>query len=477
MARSGEQVSVTRARRLNRVAASGLAVALLLSACTEPDVILPGERQGLREVLQDAEVEPETVNVSRPISLGAATTNASWAQFWGTQAYRTSHPALSATPQLVWTADIGQGNSRKQRIIADPVVGGGLIYTLDSATLVTATSTSGGTVWRSDLASPSDRSGDATGGGLAYADGRLYVTVGYGRLTTLDAATGQVIWTQDLEATGSGAPSVRGDLVYLTAGDDTGWALDKNTGRIAWQIGAASSINNILGAPPPALTDDLAIFAFGSGEVQAVFRRGGLRRWDAAVVGERRGYASSEVGDITGPPVVDGSRAYVGNQSGRIAAVALGNGDRIWTANEGAVGPIWPAGDSLFAVTDRNELVRLDQGRWQPHLGRETAEFRHGPSAPPGEDLCPFRSRRGRWPGGAGLFRRFSAEFRSHRRIARLPYGNPRRCCDLARDRRRHALCRERARAASGLPLDLPFRRAPHVPDVAPRLSHAFQIR
>jgi outer membrane protein assembly factor BamB len=362
MARHGELVIRTGAIGRGPMAlAAALLGLLMVSACSEPEIILPGERQGLREVMQDAEIEPRSENLSRPIALGAATSNSEWAQFWGTQAFRTSHPALRSTPQLVWSADIGAGNSRRQRIVADPVVGGGRIFTLDAAQLVTATSTSGQTLWRRSLAPARDRSGDATGGGIAYADGRIYVAVGYGLLAAIDAASGQLIWTQELGATGSGAPSVRGDLVYLTAGDDTGWALDTDTGRIRWQIGTASSIGNVLGAPAPVLTDDLAIFAFGSGEIQAVFRRGGLRRWDAAVVGQRRGYASADIGDITGPPVVDGTRAYVGNQSGRIVAVSVGNGERIWTAQEGAAGPVWPAGDSVFVVTDRNELLRLSK--------------------------------------------------------------------------------------------------------------------
>lgn len=374
MVRTGEQMIQTLAGRSARIAAGLLAGTLLLVACTEPEVILPGKREGLRSVLQDAETEPEVQNTSRPIALGAATANASWAQFWGTPAFRTSHPALRSTPQLAWTAPIGQGNSRRQRIVADPVVGGGRIFTLDAAGLVTATSTAGQTLWTRNLAPASD-SGDATGGGLAFADGRVYVSLGYGILSVLDAATGGVVWSQELDATGSGAPSVQGELVYLTAGDDTGWALERDTGRIRWQIGGTTSVSNILGAPPPVLADDLAIFAFGSGEVQAVFRRGGLRRWDAAVVGERRGYASAEVGDITGPPVVDGAQAYVGNQSGRIVAVSLGNGERIWTAREGAAGPIWPAGDSIFVVTDRNELVRLSKADGTRIWGVELPNF------------------------------------------------------------------------------------------------------
>ncbi len=349
---------------------------LFLSACDQGrEDILPGPRENLRDVLNEPDADVVAENESRPINLGAATANSSWAQFWGSPAHRTTHPALSAAPTLAWSADIGQGNSRKQRITASPVIADGRIYTLDSAATVTATSTSGATLWSRDLTPANDGSDEATGGGIAYADGRVYVTLGFGILAALNASDGSVVWTQELEATGSGAPSVQGNLVYITSGDDTGWALNKDSGRIEWQIGAAQDLRNVLGAPAPVLTSDLAIFAFGSGDIQAVFRRGGLRRWDAAVVGERRGYASSEVGDITAPPVVDGTRVYAGNQSGRIVALNLGNGSRLWTAQEGAMGPIWPVGGSVFVVSDRNELVRLDAGSGDRIWSTDLPEF------------------------------------------------------------------------------------------------------
>jgi len=207
-----------------------------------------------------------------------------------------------------------------------------------------------------------DSGGDATGGGRATEGGTLFVSLGYGELAALDVATGAVRWTQQLDATGSGRPTVFGDLVYLMVGDNAGWALDKSNGRIAWQVGTGGDITNVLGAPAPALTDDLAIFAFGSGELQAVFRRGGLRRWDAAVLGERPGRALSKIDDVTGAPVVDGTRVYAGNQAGRMIAVDAGSGNRIWTANDGAIGTMYPVGGSVFALTDANELVRLDAG-------------------------------------------------------------------------------------------------------------------
>ncbi|MCR8825718.1 PQQ-like beta-propeller repeat protein [Pseudosulfitobacter koreensis] len=345
--------------------ALALGGSLILSACTEPEVILAGERQPVRSVLQnpdpaDLEVAVAPANTTRAIALPAAQNNASWTHSIGTPAYRTVHPALSATPQRVWSANIGDGDSRRQRITADPVVEAGRIFTLDADSTVTATSTSGATLWQADVRPPRDSAGAATGGGLAVKDGTLYVSSGYGVLTALDASTGGVRWTQQLDATGSGAPTVYGDLVYVMAGDDAGWAIETATGRVRWQATGPTSVSNILGAPAPALTDDLAIFAFGSGELQAVFRKGGLRRWDASVLGERPGRALSKVDDVTGSPVVVGDTVYAGNQAGRMVAIDAVSGMRAWTANDGAIDTMYPIGGSIFAITDRNELVRLD---------------------------------------------------------------------------------------------------------------------
>lgn len=342
-----------------------LGAATFLAACSEPDIILPGQREDIRSVLQDqtgVAVGPPAFegNVSRAISLPAPRVNADWTQTTGSPANRAAHPALGSALSLQWTASIGSGDSRKHRITADPVVEAGRVFTLDAQSLVTATSTSGATLWQVNLLPARDQEGDATGGGLVVAGDTVYVSIGFGVLAALDASTGATRWSQQLDASGSGTPAVAGDLVYVTAGDNTGWAVNRRDGTVEWQVGSTGDTNNVLGAPAPALSDDLAIFAFGSGEVQAVFRRGGLNRWDASVLGKRGGRALSNVSDVTAAPVVAGDRIFVGNQSGRIAALDLASGARIWSASEGAIGPVWPVGDSVFAVSDLNELMRLD---------------------------------------------------------------------------------------------------------------------
>lgn len=352
--------STGRARGLARAAVCATALAVLLSACSEPEVILQGQREGIRP-----EVAEKNLNQSRPITLPKQTVNSAWAQSHGLAALRVAHPALASAPQLIWSVGIGEGDKRRQRITARPVVADGRIYTLDSAARVSAVSTTGQLLWQSDLVPSRESEGQATGGGLAYDNGVLYVSSGFGMLTALEAASGKELWRQQLEATGSGEPIVRDGLVYVVAGDDTGWAVNTSDGRIAWQVEGVPSPSNVLGAPAPVIAGDYVIFAFGSGDLVASFKRGGVRRWNASVAGKRPGTTLARISDVTGAPVVVGTRAFVGNHSGRTVAIDTATGERLWTTAEGAIGPVWPVGGSLFQISDRNQLLRLDAANGQ----------------------------------------------------------------------------------------------------------------
>jgi outer membrane protein assembly factor BamB len=286
------------------LAMAGLAVT---ASCSKKETVLPGERENVRAVLSDEAGETqlasaEVPDTAPPLNLPATRANSEWTQSIATPSTRTAHPALSATPRLIWSVNIGEGDGRRNRITADPVVAGGRIYTLDAQAKVTAVSTAGQVIWSRDLVPEGESGADASGGGLAYGNGRVYVSSGFGRLTALNAATGETVWQQNLRTTGTGSPTVFGDLVYLVSGDEVAWALDAKNGRIVWQLTGTPNANNVLGAPAPAVSSKYVVFAFGSGQVQGAFRQGGLRRWDSQVAGRRQGFATGVVGDITSDP-------------------------------------------------------------------------------------------------------------------------------------------------------------------------------
>ena len=356
-------------------------LAALLAGCSTPEEILPGERFGPREAAEavaafdpDAPVpdedppQPPTRVPGRDyvvsgepqaITLPAPRGNADWTHVGGNPAHLTVHPALGASLTRAWTAEIGTPATRRVRSTAPPVSDGARIFTVSAFSEVQATATDGTALWRRDLTPATEQPGDAAGGGLALADGRLYVTSGYGRLHALDAATGTEIWQQALGAVPTGPPAVAGDIVYLTTRAAEALAIDTGTGRVLWRLDSGDSGAFTNAGAAPAVSGRTVVLPFGSGDVIAALRLSGLRLWATTVAGARPGTAFSRVSDITADPVIAGDTVYVGTPAGRLAAIDLATGERRWTAPEGAFSHVVPVGGSIFAVSDTAELVRL----------------------------------------------------------------------------------------------------------------------
>jgi outer membrane protein assembly factor BamB len=344
-----------------------LALISLALGCAKREEILEGQRFDVRTPLDEAiptedGSSPETTHENRavPIRLPKVQNQTAWTHRNGGPDHAASHPALATSLTHLWSASIGGGNDRKHRITSDPIVAGGQVFTLDSRARVTAFSLIGAATWTTDLTPASDRDDEATGGGLAYDGGVLYVTTGFGRLHALDATTGREIWVQRLNAPVTAAPMVYKNLVYVVSRDNKAWAINTKNGRIDWTQASTEADAGLIGGASPAIGGGMVFLPFSSGEVVAAMTRNGLRVWSVAVSGSRRGQARSNIGDITGDPVVTGSRVYAANQSGRTVAIARRDGERLWTANEGAYGPVWPVDNSVFLVSDASQLVRLD---------------------------------------------------------------------------------------------------------------------
>nr|WP_245622352.1 PQQ-like beta-propeller repeat protein [Litoreibacter arenae] len=351
----------------SRTSLTGVALCALLAlgACGEDELILEGERYDVRAPLPGEDgasgVGGREANIAKAFRAPAQVNHSSWTHRGGSISHTVTHPALSANLTSVWTANIGKGNSRKQRITADPVVAGGRIFTMDSASTVVATGSNGATLWSRALIPATDKDGDATGGGLAFADGTIFATTGFGELFAIEATSGAVKWRQKLDAPLTSAPTVEGGLVYVVSRDSQAWALDTQQGRIKWRLPGTPATAMINGGAGPAITPRLVVFPFGSGELAGALKKSGIRVWGSSVAGQRRGVAYASISDVTGDPVIVDGVIYAANQAGRVVAMKASSGERIWTAREGSYSPVWPSGDSVFLVSDRNELLRLDR--------------------------------------------------------------------------------------------------------------------
>lgn len=340
-----------------------LGMAVTLAACDE-EVILPGDRIAPRDAIagaSGASGAPQSASgIAVPVSLPALRANGEWPQRGGNAQHNISNAALGRGTTLVWSAPIGEGESRRYKLVAEPVVGAGRIFTIDSRGTVAATSMAGGRAWTTDITPPGDRAADASGAGLAYESGRVYVTSGFGELVALDAATGGVVWRQAFDAGIGGPPTVSDGVAYVSVRDGSAWAVRTADGKVLWQLSGAPARAGMGGVSAPAVDGRVAVFPFSTGDLIATFKGRGMTLWQGRVAGGRLGRGYTIVSDLTGDPVISGNRVYAGSSAGRLSAFDLDSGTRIWTAEEGPNSPVQLAGDALFLVSDRGQLVRLD---------------------------------------------------------------------------------------------------------------------
>ncbi|MDA9011933.1 PQQ-like beta-propeller repeat protein [Planktomarina temperata] len=329
--------------------------------CSNSDPRLQGERElldGTVFVETDARFLAEDLpdlRLPSPQPLPA------WTHQGGNAQHIAAHAELPSELTLSWSLRIGAGDGKRHQISAAPVAQGGQVYTLDSQSMVTAIDETGTILWQSELGKSSDALKDASGGGLAVGGTQLFVTTGFGTVVALDTASGAELWTQDLASYGGASPTVYDDLLYIAARDGAAWAIDTSNGRIKWQVAGPTVAASHTGGPGPAVSDKYAVFPFGTGDVLASFRKGGLRSWSSGLSGARLGLASTQVRDLTGQPVIEGSSVYLASSAGRMAAVDLNTGLRIWTAKQGSQGHILVAGGAVFAVSDAGNLIRLSK--------------------------------------------------------------------------------------------------------------------
>lgn len=352
-----------------------VAMALVaLTGCTR-EVILTGTRYDVRTPLAASLPEgteagaarvlaPEyggpVENRSQPISLGAGISPSSWPQRSLTPSHQIPVLAFSGHLAPVFSVPIGKGDDRRHRIIADPVSDGSRVFTLDSRATVTAVSTAGAVLWSADLTPASDRNGTGSGGGLVVSGGRLYATTGYGTLTARDAATGAEIWTQKIDAVGNAAPTVVDGTVYVIGRDNNAWAVRASDGKVLWEAAGPPPVSGYAGGGGAAVDGRIAVLPFASGGLTAVLRQSGVRSWGTQIVGQRLGKAYATVIDITSDPVLVGDTLYAANTAGRLTRMSASDGEREWTALEGAMSPIVLGGGSIFLVSDNSEVVRLN---------------------------------------------------------------------------------------------------------------------
>jgi hypothetical protein len=175
--------------------------------------------------------------------------NAGWPQAGGNPTHAMGHLAMAPRIAEAWTADIGTGGGYRKKILAQPLVADGSVFTMDSDGEVSAfTLANGNRQWRFDTKNE-DADGYNIGGGLAVDKGTVYAVNGMRDLVALDAAKGTQRWRKSLVTPARSSPTVAEGRLFLTTIDDQLLALSAEDGSTLWTHRGLGGGTAMLGQP------------------------------------------------------------------------------------------------------------------------------------------------------------------------------------------------------------------------------------
>jgi outer membrane protein assembly factor BamB len=322
----------------------------------------------------DSALEPDPALTKVRVELPRPVLNADWPEAGGNATHVMQHLKLDGALHRLWSDTIGEGETRYGALLSQPVVEKGRIFALDGHDVVVALDAkTGDELWRNDV-KPGDELSHAYGGGVAALGDRVYVTTGYAQVLALDAATGKEIWRRQVAAPVRAAPTVADGRVYAVTVDNELEVLSTQDGHLLWTHNGVPETAGLLGAASPAVEGDIVVVPYSSGEIFALRAENGRPLWTDSLATARPLGALSTIADIRGRPVIDRGRVYAVSHSGRMVAINLRTGDRVWEQDIGGTQGPWVAGDYIYVLSNDVDLICLtrDDGhvRWVTELPR-----------------------------------------------------------------------------------------------------------
>jgi outer membrane protein assembly factor BamB len=325
-------------------------------------------------LVSENEVETDKTIADVQVLLPAPAVNDAWAQPGGNPAKSMGQLALGDQPKRAWQATI-DGGSNRERLGAAPVVADNKLFVTDvTATIHAFAADTGAALWSAGITEGKLNRAARFGGGVSYDDGKLYATDGVGDVVAMNAADGAILWRAKPGAPLRGSPTVANGAVYVLTQDNQVFSLNQADGKVQWVQSGTLETQGVFGVAAPAVSQGTVVAGFSSGELSAYRYENGRILWQDALSRTSITTSVSSLSDIDAAPVIDGGRVYAVGQGGRMVALELSTGQRLWEQNFAGISTPWIAGEWLFVVTDDARLVCLSRSngkaRWIAQLKR-----------------------------------------------------------------------------------------------------------
>ncbi len=263
----------------------------------------------------------------------------------------------SATIKRLWSVKVGNGQG-KGMFRLRPVVSGDLVYIASNDGRVAAVERdSGKKRWEKRL----ERS---LSGGVGHYGDSLFLGTSDGEVLRVSAEDGEVVWSIPVSGEVLAPPQSDGRVVIVQTYDGKVHSYDYDTAKRRWSYDSNVPVLTLRGTSTPILRDGRVFAGFASGRVVAFDARSGVVEWETRVAIPQGRSEIERIVDIDGTMVLTGGELYAATYQGRIAAIEVRGGNRVWQQDVSSYSGVSVGFGNVYVAHDNGSVMAfLRDGR------------------------------------------------------------------------------------------------------------------
>ncbi len=298
--------------------------------------------------------------LSAVVALSGCSTVKGWFELGDSDAKAARKPAEltefvpSATPSRMWSANVGNGESRLG-LSQGPVIADGRVYAAAVEGGVRAFELqTGARVWEY-------RSKLPLTGGPGAGEGLVVVGTLDGEVIALDAATGTEKWTARVPNEIIAAPAIGQNTVLVRSNDGRVTAFDAASGQRRWFWNHDLPSLSVRGNDSPVLGPGFVFVGNDDGTLAALSLVDGRPLWDQPV-GQPDGRTELDrMADVDGMPALDGTTLYATSYKKQTLAIDAPSGRPLWSQEHGGAGRVGVGPDRVIVADPAGVVWSLDK--------------------------------------------------------------------------------------------------------------------
>ena len=275
-----------------------------------------------------------------------------------------------ASIRVHWRRNVGRGIGRKF-IELSPAIDEGVVYAGDAYGFVVAVAQESGRFqWMTRIGRPlskgfmnvMDRSDPAfVTGGLGVGADMIYVGTARGEVVALAASDGEEQWRVVLTSEILSPPIASRDAVYAQTSDGNLFALALEDGSQKWVFHTQNPLVTLRGTSSPVVSSGIVYAGFATGVLSAIDSTSGELLWEQTVSLPTGTSDLERMVDVDGRPLVEQGAVVASTHQGATTAIRRSDGQPLWQAEVASTKSLQSGYGLVFAVTDDDEVVGIEQ--------------------------------------------------------------------------------------------------------------------